>query len=91
MLRISSVITLCLLLSACNVKTEIIRSGDSYTIKSKRNALVVFKNKSTGEQFMIDNRGKPWYLELVIAQLLGDTKKSVHVELDNLDATEVDN
>ena len=90
MIKATNVIALCLLFSACTVKTEIIRSGDSYIIKSKRNALVVVKDKKTGEQFMVDNRGKPWYLELVLSSIIADTKKSIHVELDDLDAIEGD-
>lgn len=89
-MKIASVITLWLLLSACAVKTEIRPlEGGGYHVKSKRNALVVVKSKSTGEQFMIDNRGKSWYLELVLASIISGTKKSVHVELDDLDAVEI--
>ena len=39
---------------------------------------------------MIDNRGKPSYLDLVLASIIGDTNKSVHIELDDLDAVEED-
>ena len=89
-MKIASVIALCLLLPACAVTTEIRPlEGGGYHVKSKRNALVVVKNKSTGEQFMVDNRGKPWYLELLLSSIITGTKKSVHVELDDLDAVEV--
>lgn len=90
-MKVFIVIIAGLFLSACAVKTEIIRTDTGYIVKSKRNALVVVKNRKTGEQFMIDNRGKPWYLELVLSSIIADTKKSVHVELDSLDATEVEN
>ena len=84
------IIILSLLIPACTVKTEIIRKDSGYIVKSKRNAMVVVKNRKTGEQFMIDNRGKPSYLELILATIIGDTKKSAHVELENLDDKEVD-
>ena len=89
-MRVFSIIFLGLFLSACAVKTEIIKSDEGYIVKSKRNALVVVKNSKTGEQYMIDNRGKPWYLELVLSSIIADTKKSVHVELDDLDAVRVE-
>lgn len=90
-MRIFCIILSGLFLFSCAVKTEIIKSETGYIVKSKRNALIVVKNRKTGEQYMVDNRGKPWYLELVLSSIIADTKKSVHVELDNLDATEVEN
>lgn len=90
-MRVFAVIIIGLFLSACTVKTEIIKSDNGYIVKSKHDALVVVKNRNTGEQYMIDNRGKPWWLELFLTSIIADTKKSVHVELDNLDATEVEN
>lgn len=90
MMRILTVVVVACLLSACTVKTEIIRSDNGYIVKSKHNALIVVKNKKTGEQYMIDNRGKAWWLELFVTSIIADTKKSVHVELDNLDAVKED-
>ena len=90
-MRLFAVIIAGLFLSACSVKTEITRVDEGYIVKSKHNALVIMKNKKTGEQVMIDLRGKPWWLELFVTSIIADTKKSVHVELDNLDATEVEN
>ena len=75
-----SVITLCLLLSACTVKTEIVRTDTGYEIKSKRNALVVVK----GDQVIVDNRNL-WYLEMLLSDALARSNNSIHVELDNLD------
>lgn len=78
------IIALCLLLPSCSVKTEIIRTDRGYEVKSKRNALVVVKDKATGDQFVIDNRNF-WYLEVLLSSTIAKSSNSIHVELDNLD------
>lgn len=73
-----AIISLCLLFTACTVKTEIIRTeGGGYIVKSKRNALVVIK----GDAVMVDNRNL-WYLEMLLSDMLAKSNNSIHVELD---------
>ena len=84
-MRIFAIVILCCLLSACTVKTEIIRSDNGYIIKSKRNALVVIK----GNTVMVDNRNL-WYLEMLLSNVLAKSNNSIHVELDNLDVAKGD-
>ena len=88
-MKATVIIVLCLLLSACTVKTEIRRLDDGYIVKSKRNALVVMTSKKTGEQFTIDNRNL-WYLEMLLSGAVMGANNSIHVELDDLDAVEGD-
>ena len=86
-MRIFSIIILGLFLSSCAVKTKIVPlDGGGYEVTSKRNAYVIYKK----DRFAIDLRGKPSYLELILATIIGDTKKSVHVEMENLDDKETD-
>ena len=85
MMRIFGIIIIGMFLSACTIKTEIRRTEDGYIIKSKRNALVVVK----GNQVMVDNRNF-WYLEMLLSNALAQSKNSIHVELDNLDASKGD-
>lgn len=85
MKRFASIILLSIFLSACTVKTEVIRTNDGYIIKSKRNALVEVK----GDHVRVDNRNL-WYLEMLLSDALAKTDNSIHIDLENLDDKEVD-
>lgn len=76
-MKILSIICFAFFLVSCSTTTEIFKGDEViWTVKSKSDALVSYK-KGDDEEFVVDNRGTPSFIETVFSTLFMKTDINV--------------